>query len=104
MTRLASWSLLMILAAAFGLVVYHALRTRVDAGKDMPEYSVYSEEPNGLAPAVRFLRVGGWEMDSLHRELGIALNHDARAAREETLNGVEVSEVGGYTDGIDRMI
>ncbi len=45
-----------MLAAVFTGVVTVLLRHRVDAGRDMPAYSVYSEEADGLAPLARWLR------------------------------------------------
>jgi hypothetical protein len=56
MKRSRSWLILLLFCAAFGTAVYLALRAQADAGKKMPEYSVYSNEPNGLATAALVLR------------------------------------------------
>jgi hypothetical protein len=61
MTRLVSWLLVLLFAGAFVGAAAYALALRAEAGKDMPDYSVYSEEPDGLAEAARFLRRAGWE-------------------------------------------
>jgi hypothetical protein len=60
MTRFASWLLVLLL---FGILVGAAgiaLRLRSGAGKGLPEYSIYSEEKNGLAELGRKLRQMGW--------------------------------------------
>ena len=57
MNRFTCWLLVMFLFGGFVAVVVYALRARVEAGKGMPEYSVYSEEYNGLSGTARFVRV-----------------------------------------------
>jgi hypothetical protein len=61
MTRTSSWLLVLLLLAAFAGTVAYALRQRAAAGAGMPDYSVYSEQADGLADAARFLRRAGWE-------------------------------------------
>src|SRR5437868_3193300 len=61
MTRLWSWLLVLLLLGAFVGAVAYALAARAAAGRGMPEHSVYSEGPDGLAEAARFLRRAGWE-------------------------------------------
>jgi len=61
MTRLWSWLLVLLLLGAFAAAAAYALARRAEAGRGMPEHSVYSEGPNGLADAARFLRRAGWE-------------------------------------------
>jgi hypothetical protein len=67
MSRLFSWLLLFALFGVFGAVVYFVLQARVEAGREMPHYSVYSEEPDGLAETARFVRKLGWEPVALTR-------------------------------------
>ncbi|HEV3116806.1 MAG TPA: DUF4350 domain-containing protein [Gemmataceae bacterium] len=61
MTRVLRWLLLLLLFGIFAGVVYRALRERVASGKGMPQYSIFSEERDGLAPAAQPLRKLGWE-------------------------------------------
>jgi hypothetical protein len=67
MTRYLSWALLLSLFGVFAVVVYLVLQARVEAGREMPHYSVYSEEPDGLAETARFVRKLGWEPVALTR-------------------------------------
>src|SRR6266478_4332013 len=50
-----TWLLLGLLYGGFGLVAYHVLARRAEAGKGMPAYSVYSRERDGLAEFARLL-------------------------------------------------
>jgi hypothetical protein len=67
MSRLFSWLLLLMLFGVFALVAYFVLQARVDAGREMPHYSVYSEETDGLAATARFVRDLGREPVKLTR-------------------------------------
>jgi hypothetical protein len=69
MTRLLSWLLLLTLFGTFTVVVYTALRKRSEAGRGMPEYSVYSEGSEGLAEAAALLSRLGWESVALTRPI-----------------------------------
>jgi hypothetical protein len=69
MSRLSSWLLLLALFGAFGVVVALALQEYAAAGKGMPEFSIYSEERNGLAETARFLRKLGWEPVAVTRPI-----------------------------------
>lgn len=69
MTRLFSWVLVFFLGAVFLGAVAFSLRRRVETGHGMPEYSVYSEEENGLGEAARLLRQLGWEPVALTRPI-----------------------------------
>ncbi|HKI30414.1 MAG TPA: DUF4350 domain-containing protein [Gemmataceae bacterium] len=71
MTRLLSWLLVLLLFGAFAGAVAYALWLRAAAGKGMPEYSVYSQEADGLAEAARFLRQSGWEPVALTRPIAL---------------------------------
>jgi hypothetical protein len=68
-TRLASWSLIVVLFGALAGVAYSVLHLRVEAGHGMPAYSVYSEERNGLGDTARLLRKLGWEPVALTRPI-----------------------------------
>src|SRR5262245_50436836 len=61
MIRFASWLLLLIFFTAFGIIAYLVLQARVEAGREMPHFSVYSEEGDGLGATARFVRQLGWE-------------------------------------------
>ncbi len=66
-TRRLSWFLVLFLAAVFVGAVAYALRLRAGAGRGLPDYSVYSEEANGLGEAARLLAKLGWEPIALTR-------------------------------------
>jgi hypothetical protein len=61
MTRFLSWCLTLLLFGAFAALVGFALRARLDAGRGMPAFSVYSEDADGLAETARLIRKLGWE-------------------------------------------
>jgi hypothetical protein len=67
--RFTCWLLVLFLFGGFVAVVVYALRARVEAGKGMPEYSVYSEEHNSLGGTARFVRRLGWEPVAMTRPL-----------------------------------
>lgn len=69
MTRTVSWLLLLILFGTLGVVVARALRARAAVGKDMPAFSIYSEEADGLGPAGHLLRALGWEPVAVTRPI-----------------------------------
>jgi len=166
MTRSAPWLLLLLLFAAFAGVAVYVLRLRIDSGKDMPRWSVYSEERDGLAEAGRLVRKLGWEPVALtrpmpqlppvgeprllvmvepepppfasgdeadfgkpevrnllrwveqgntlllvgrrsngfHQQLGITMTGDLSAARTEAAREATLADVGGYTEGMERLI
>src|SRR5262245_16768965 len=56
MNRAVCWLLLVVLLGGFAAAAYAVLRQRAEAGKGLPEYSVWSEEPDGRATAARVLR------------------------------------------------
>jgi hypothetical protein len=62
-----SWLLVLLLGGAFVVAAVIVLRVRADAGVDLPEYSMFSEEPNGLAEVARKLRQMGWQPVPLTR-------------------------------------
>lgn len=67
MTRLTSWLLVLVLFAGFVAATLHVLQARIQAGKEMPDYSVYSEERNGLGEIARLARRIGWQPVALTR-------------------------------------
>jgi hypothetical protein len=68
-SRLSSWCLLTALFGVFAGVAYWVLQVRVEAGRGLPAYSVYSEERNGLGDAARLLRKLGWEPVAITRPI-----------------------------------
>jgi hypothetical protein len=56
MSKLRNGLLVLLLLAPFAAVAYLALLSGAEAGKGMPEYSVYSNEHDGMATAAGVLR------------------------------------------------
>src|SRR5439155_15615984 len=79
MTRTFSWLLLFVIFGTLFGVVYQALRARAAAGKGMPEYSVFSDDHNGLGPAAGPLRKLGWEPVALTQPVQYSSQREARA-------------------------
>src|SRR5439155_735555 len=69
MTRIVSWLLFVCILGVFGLVCLRALKARAEARRGMPEYSVYSEDRDGLAPAAAVLEKLGYEPVALTRPI-----------------------------------
>lgn len=69
MTRRLSWILVLILASLLAVVAAQAYRDRLSSGKGFPDYSVWSEDANGLAEAARFCRRLGYEPVALTRPI-----------------------------------
>src|SRR5262249_57240992 len=74
MTRFFSWLLVLMLLGAFTVAAIFVLRLRADAGKGMPDYSIYSEEANGLAEVARNVRRMGWQPVALTRLVNPAMH------------------------------
>ncbi|MBV9122773.1 MAG: DUF4350 domain-containing protein [Planctomycetes bacterium] len=96
MSRFLSLVILLLLLGGFGAAVYWSLNVQAAAGKEMPEFSVYSEEANGLAQTARLLRKLGWEPVAVTRPIqhtrhqGLLIVVDPQGASE--LTGSEISE------------
>jgi hypothetical protein len=71
MTRLLSWLLVLLLFGAFAGAAAYALRLRAAAGRDMPPYSLYSHDSDGLSDAAAVLRRGGWEPVPVTRPIAV---------------------------------
>ena len=56
MRRARYWLLVLVLFLLLGGTAYFALRARLDAGKGLPDYSVFSDEDNGLHRIRRLTR------------------------------------------------
>src|SRR5207253_9748673 len=69
MTRIVSWLLFACVLGVFGLVCFRTLKERAEAGRGMPEYSVYSEDRDGLGPAAALLQKLGYEPVALTRPI-----------------------------------
>src|SRR5438270_1202225 len=69
MTRPLSWLLVLLLFGAFAGAAAYALGLRAEAGRGMPDYSVYSHDADGLADAALFLRRAGWEPVAVTRPI-----------------------------------
>jgi hypothetical protein len=69
MRRSRYWLLVLLLFVLLGAAAYYALRSRLDAGKGLPEYSVFSDEENGLATAAQVLRGMGFRPVALTRPI-----------------------------------
>jgi hypothetical protein len=62
----------LVLAASVAIclaVVYFLLEARARAGRGMPDYSVYSDAPDGLAQAAGVLRKLGWQPVAVTRPI-----------------------------------
>jgi hypothetical protein len=111
MTRFISWLLVICLLGAFGAAAVHLLRLRAASGVGMPEYSIFSEQDNGLAPAARLLEQLGWRPTALtrlvspayHRGLlilvekdqqGFLLGQDDRLSKSDAANMLRWVEAG----------
>jgi hypothetical protein len=66
---IVTWLLLGLLYGGFGLVAYHALARRAEAGKGMPAYSIYSREHDGLDELTRLLDKLGYETVPITRPI-----------------------------------
>jgi hypothetical protein len=60
----------LVLFGTFLAVAAYLVRARAAAGRGLPEYSVYSEERNGLAGAAHLLQQLGWEPVAVTRPIG----------------------------------
>jgi hypothetical protein len=69
MKHRSAWLLLALLFALFGVTAFHALRARLDSGKDLPAYSVWSRDITGLAEAARMFRHLGLEPVAVTRPM-----------------------------------
>jgi len=78
MRRLLPWLILLSVFAAFGGAAYRALRLRLATGKGMPEYSVLSEEDNGLSAAAEVLGKLGWQSVVLTRPVQHSESRECR--------------------------
>jgi hypothetical protein len=67
MTRFGSWLLVFVLLGAFVTGAGYVLCIRAAAGVGMPEYSIFSDESNGLAELARKLEQMGWRPAALTR-------------------------------------
>ena len=67
MTRLVSLSLVILLFVGFAAAATYVLRIRAASGVGMPEFSIFSEQMNGLAPVARKLEQLGWRTTALTR-------------------------------------
>src|SRR5262249_12710895 len=74
MTRFVSWFLVLLLFAGFVAATIAVLRARIDAGKGMPDYSIYSEERNGLGEIARLIHRIGWQPLPLTRPVNPAMH------------------------------
>jgi hypothetical protein len=75
MKRPVAWLLLSLLCVAFAAAVFVALRAQARAGKGMPEYSVYSDDRNGLAKTAQVLRRLGFTPVAVQRPVNPDRQH-----------------------------
>ncbi len=68
-SRLVPTVVLAVATLAFLAVVYFLLEARARAGRGMPDYSVYSDAPDGLAQAAGVLRKLGWQPVAVTRPI-----------------------------------
>src|SRR5438876_8254171 len=102
MTRFASWLLVLILFGGFAAAAGFVLRFRAAAGVGMPEYSIFSEETNGLATVARKLEQMGWRPLPLtrlvnpasQRGLLVLVEPDERASLLDSGDTLSEADVG----------
>jgi hypothetical protein len=75
MMRLVSWFLVIVLFAGLTAAAVHVLRLRAASGVGMPEYSMFSEQANGLAPVARKLEQLGLRPTALTRLVTPTYHH-----------------------------
>lgn len=63
------WLAVLLLLALLGIATYFALETRLSAGKGLPDFSVLSDEEDGLATAANVLRQLGFRPVALTRPI-----------------------------------
>src|SRR5262249_54839879 len=67
MRRSLPWLLVLVLFGGFFAVAGYVLVRRAEVGREMPAYSIYAEDTDGLAETARLLRQLGWEPVALTR-------------------------------------
>jgi hypothetical protein len=98
MARVISWLLLVLLAGGFAGVVLLLLRERSAAGRDMPEYSVYSEGRDGLGEAAHLLASLGWKPVAVTRPIQHTTHRGLFVLAGPQRAGVMAEETGGISD------
>jgi hypothetical protein len=103
MPRILVWPLALLSLAAFVAAAGFLLRERAEAGRGLPAYSVYSDDPDGLAEAAHFLGELGWRPVAVTRPIyhtrnrgllilaepgGSSPRADAGGIREEEAKGI----------------
>jgi hypothetical protein len=68
-SRIVPWLVLVSLATASGAVILVVLTARATAGRGLPDYSVYSDGPEGLNQAAEVLRKLGWQPVAVTRPI-----------------------------------
>ena len=99
MPRTLAWLVAVSLFSAFAMALAWSLRARTDAGRDLPEYSVYSQERDGLGPLAHLLQQLGWEpvaitrpmLDSRQHGLLIVVSAAGPEGRQGDWSEVEVN-------------
>jgi hypothetical protein len=110
MTRITSWLLVLLLFAAYTAATLFVLRARIEAGKGMPEYSIFSEERNGLGEVGRLIRRIGWQPVPLtrpvnpafHRGLLIAIEPEGSSRLPGEEHDLSESAVGGLLRWVEE--
>jgi hypothetical protein len=111
MTRFVSWFLVMCLLGGLTAAGVRVLRLRAASGVGMPEYSIFSEQADGLAPVARKLEQLGLRPTALTRlvnpayhrgllilvekeEQGFILGQGSRLSESDTGNMLRWVEAG----------
>jgi hypothetical protein len=102
MTRFGSWLLVVLLLGGFVAAAGYVLRIRAAAGAGMPEYSIFSEDTNGLAEVVRKLELMGWRPAALtrlvnpaaHRGLLVLVETNEPASAFQSDEGLSEADAG----------
>lgn len=98
MSRLAAWSLVLLLFAAFAGAAAYALRAGVARGRGLPAYSVYAETRDGLSEAAHALRGLGWSPVAVTRPIRHTQQTGLLILAEPAGGGL-LAEMGGLAEG-----
>jgi len=97
--------ILVLLGTLFAVAVFTLLRGRARAGQGMPDYSVYSNAPDGLAQAGEVLRKLGWQPVAVTRPIQQTRHRGLLILVEPTRPGLPVGPVPPLSDAdVDGLL
>ena len=103
--RLAPWLVLLSLATATCVVVFAVLNARASAGSGLPDYSVYSDGPEGLNQAAEVLRKLGWQPVAVTRPIQQTHHRGLLILVEPRRSGLQLEEMEPMSDAdVDGLL